>query len=57
MFVWGFLLHALHNAVFVGIGILHVSAFGNNKYRNPFYSIKIEETNDSMIPVPLKKLP
>jgi hypothetical protein len=21
-FVWGFLLHALHNAVFVGIGIL-----------------------------------
>jgi hypothetical protein len=24
----------------------YVSAFGNNKYRNPFYSIKIEETND-----------
>jgi hypothetical protein len=24
-FVWGFLLHALHNAVFVGIGILSMS--------------------------------
>jgi hypothetical protein len=57
-FVWGFLLHALHNAVFVGIGILfYVSAFGNNKYRNPFYSIKIEETNDFHDSVILKNYP
>jgi membrane protease YdiL (CAAX protease family) len=46
-FVWGFLLHALHNAVFVGIGILsmsHHSEIINKETR--FYSIKIEETND-----------
>jgi membrane protease YdiL (CAAX protease family) len=46
-FVWGFLLHALHNAVFVGIGILsmsHHSEIINTETR--FYSIKIEETND-----------
>jgi hypothetical protein len=45
-FVWGFLLHALHNCICRYRHPFYVSAFGNNKYRNPFYSIKIEETND-----------
>jgi len=46
-FVWGFLLHALHNALFVGITILSLS---NQPIKlnteTPLYSIKIEETND-----------
>jgi uncharacterized protein (TIGR03435 family) len=46
-FVWGYLLHALHNAVFISIGILSMSNHSeiiNTETR--LYSIKIEETND-----------
>lgn len=57
-FVWGFLLHALHNAVFVGIGILSMSQHSeiiNTETR--FYSIKIEETNDFHDSSTLKNYP
>lgn len=46
-FVWGYLLHALHNAVFISIGILSMSNHSEiiNK-ETRLYSIKIEESND-----------
>lgn len=46
-FITGFLMHGLHNALFVGIGILSISNHSEKlNFETPAYYIKIEETDD-----------
>jgi membrane protease YdiL (CAAX protease family) len=50
-FVLGFLMHALHNAVFIGFGLLSMLNHSEKlNVETSLYSIKIEETNDISIP-------
>lgn len=45
-FVLGFLMHALHNAVFIGFGLFSMLNHSEKNVETSLYSIKIEETND-----------
>ncbi|SHL25408.1 CPBP family intramembrane glutamic endopeptidase [Flavobacterium xanthum] len=46
-FISGFLMHGLHNALFIGIGILSIANHSEKlNFENPAYYIKIEETDD-----------
>ncbi|TDE52993.1 CPBP family intramembrane glutamic endopeptidase [Flavobacterium sp. GT3P67] len=50
-FVLGFLMHALHNAVFIGFGLLSMLNHSEKlNVETSLYSIKIEETNDIYSP-------
>lgn len=43
-FFWGFFLHAAHNAVFMGLGLLTISQLEEKlNIRNENYSLKVEE--------------
>ena len=57
-FISGFLMHGLHNALFIGIGILSISNHSEKlNFETPAYSIKIEETDDIHLQSTQQKYP